>query len=425
MNPIINASVPVSGRLMNDRTDLALSNLTGTGRMATDASPNERPAADRVAMESSAANRAALNSNIDHCRGAAGSEGATAALHAASREGRTAASTGVRVAADGIRVGMIVGPTGVGKTTFAIELAERLGAEIVNADSRQLYRGMDLGTAKPSVAERARVPHHLIDVCDPDRPIDVAGFATMAQVAIAKIATQGRPVLVVGGSGLYLRVLRGGICAGPPAAPAYRAQLCALVATHGVAYLHHRLQAADAEAAQRIRPNDLPRLIRALEVQAVSGVTISEHQRRHQMSGGGCVNLVVGLTVSRERLYQRIERRFEAMIAAGLVEEVRGLLAANERASVLLMRTIGYREIARYLAGELDLTAAKLLAQRESRRLAKRQMTWFRREPDLIWLDANDGIEEALRLFDEFFHRPSSSGSARVAGRFESEFTTK
>jgi tRNA dimethylallyltransferase len=320
-----------------------------------------------------------------------------------------AADTTVAAGA-GVRVGLIVGPTGAGKTAFAVELAERLGAEIVNADSRQLYRRMDLGTAKPDAADRARVPHHLIDVCDPDDPIDVAEFALLAHAAIAGIAARGRPVLIVGGSGLYLRVLRGGIFAGPPAAPEYRAELGALAAAHGTAYLHARLYQADAEAARRIGANDLPRIIRALEVQALSGIPISEHQRRHRWAGGGYANLAVGLTVARARLYDRIDRRFDAMIAAGLVGEVRGLLAAGARAGSAVWQTIGYREIAGYLAGRLDLPAAIATAKRESRRLAKRQLTWFRREPDLVWLDPDHGIEEALRRFREFFRTPGSRG---------------
>jgi tRNA dimethylallyltransferase len=350
------------------------------------------------------------------------------------------------------RIGLVVGPTGAGKTAFSIALAERLGAEIVNADSRQLYRGMDLGTAKPDAADRARVAHHLIDVCDPERPIDVAEFAAMARAAIAGIVARGRPVLVVGGSGLYLRVLRGGIFAGPPAAPAYRAELGALAAEHGAAYLHDRLCAADAAAARRISVNDLPRVIRALEVFAASGIPISEHQRGHRFACGGYESLAVGLAVTRARLYERIDRRFDSMIAAGLVEEVRGLVdragladrvgevrglldraghtdrvgevgglqagadrtehggavrdrvVGGARAEHAVWRTIGYRELAGYLAGTLDLPAAIARAKRESRRLAKRQMTWFRREPDLVWLDPDRDFEEALRRFSEFFH---------------------
>jgi tRNA dimethylallyltransferase len=316
--------------------------------------------------------------------------------------------------AAGLRVGMIVGPTGAGKTAFAIEVAERLGAEIVNADSRQLYRGMDLGTAKPTAAERSRVPHHLIDVRDPDAPLDVAEYAALAHATIAQIVTRGRPVLIVGGSGLYLRVLRGGIFSGPPASREYRAELGALAAAYGAPYLHRRLAAVDAAAAARIGLEDLARIMRALEVHALSGIPISEHQRRHREAGGGYENLAIGLAVARERLYTRIDRRFETMVAGGLIEEVRGLLAAGYGAGSVALNTIGYREIAQYLCGKLTLAAAIEAAQRESRRLAKRQMTWFRREPGLVWLDPDTGGAEALRLFREFFR-------VRVAGATEIE----
>jgi tRNA dimethylallyltransferase len=302
------------------------------------------------------------------------------------------------------RIGLVVGPTGAGKTEFALELAARLGAEIVNADSRQLYRGMDLGTAKPNAAARARVPHHLVDVRDPATPMDVAEFAALARAAIGEIAARGSPALVVGGSGLYLRVLREGIFAGPAAAPAYRAELAAFAAEHGVSALHARLAAVDAETARRVSVGDLGRIVRALEVFALSGVAISEHQRRHRAAGGGYPNLAVGLMVARERLYQRLDRRFDAMMEAGLVDEVRGLLAAGAPAGGVIGQTIGYREIAQHLAGQFDLATAVALAKRETRRLAKRQMTWFRREPGLVWLDPHDGLEEAYRSFSEFLH---------------------
>jgi tRNA dimethylallyltransferase len=307
----------------------------------------------------------------------------------------------------GTRLGMIVGPTGAGKTAFAIALAERLRAEILNGDSRQLYRRMDLGTAKPDAVERARVPHHLIDVCEPDSPIDVAAFAELARAAIADIAARGRPILVVGGSGLYLRALRAGIFDGPPADTGFRAELSQIAAEHGPPYLHTRLTEIDPIAAGRVSPNDLFRIIRALEVHHLSGITISEHRRRHRSSGDGYPNFCIGLSVSRARLYERIDRRFDAMLSAGLIDEVRGLLTSDPRSATVIDQTIGYREIAQYLNGALDLPAAIDAAKRESRRLAKRQMTWFRREPHVVWLDPDDGIEQALRLFQEFFRGPA------------------
>lgn len=312
---------------------------------------------------------------------------------------------------------MILGPTGAGKTDFSIALAERLGAEIVNADSRQLYRGMDLGTAKPSSADRARVPHHLVDVRDPGEAVDVAEFAALAARAIAGIAARGRPVLVVGGSGLYLRVLRGGLFAGPPAAPEYRAELVALAAAQGAGCLHDRLKQIDAEAARRIAVNDIGRIVRALEVFAVSGVAISEHHRRHRSAAaGGYANLAIGLRRERAGLYARIDRRFDEMIAAGLVAEVRGLLAAGADPDGVIAQTIGYREIAGYLAGRGDLPSAIAAAKRESRRLAKRQLTWFRREPGVVWLDPEHGREEALARLREFFGAAAPAGRGGVPG---------
>lgn len=299
--------------------------------------------------------------------------------------------------------GFIVGPTGAGKTGFAIALAERLGAEIVNADSRQLYRGMDVGTAKPSAAERARAPHHLFDVRAPDDPIDAAQFAEMARAAIAAIAGRGRPALIVGGSGLYLRALRGGLFAGPPAAPQVRARILAAAGAAGAPGLHRRLAAIDPESAARFAPNDAARIVRALEVHELTGRPLSALQREHRFAGYAAAGPCVGLTIERARLYERIDRRFDAMIAAGLIEEVRALMAAGMDRRGAFAATIGYRELAAWIRGERGREDAITRAKRESRRLAKRQMTWFRREPGVVWLDPADGIEQALELFRNYF----------------------
>ncbi len=319
-----------------------------------------------------------------------------------------------------LRVGFIVGPTAAGKSTIAIRIAERLGAEIVNADSRQVYRGMDIGTAKPGAAERRRVPHHLIDIRDPAAPLDVAEFARLARAAIVAIAARGRPVLVVGGSGLYLRAIRGGIFAAPPASREIRTRLVNLAGQHGVGHLFGRLRQIDPEAAAWINPNDLRRIVRALEVHEQTGVPISQHQRRHRFAERAFETLTVGLTLARPRLYQAIDLRFNAMIEAGLVDEVRRLLAngydrkwpqalACEREDDRLkpvplpLSTIGYREIAGFVRGEMRLVDAIARAKRESRRLAKRQLTWFRADPEIVWLDVDTAADEALELFREFF----------------------
>jgi len=302
-----------------------------------------------------------------------------------------------------IKVGFIVGPTGAGKSALAMEVAQRSNCEIVNADSRQFYRGMDLGTAKPSAEDRARVPHHLIDVRDPDESLDVAEFAQLGRVAIEDIAARGRNPLVVGGSGLYLRVIRGGIFRGPAASPDVRARLTKIAEEQGVAHLHQKLRDIDPEAANRIGVNDLYRIVRALEVFELTGETISAHQARHRFADLGYDTFTVGVEVERVKLYEAINARFDAMVAAGLVEEVRALVEAGYSPEKPPLSTIGYKQLAAYLRGEMTLADAIALARQESRRLAKRQITWFRREPDIVWLDPARGAHDALALFDKFF----------------------
>jgi tRNA dimethylallyltransferase len=308
-----------------------------------------------------------------------------------------------------IKVGFIVGPTGIGKTAVALEVAQRLGAEIVNADSRQLYRGMDIGTAKPSAAEMARVRHHLIDIRSPGEPLDVAQFRALARAAIADAAGRGAPVLVTGGSGLYLRVLRYGIFTGPGAAPQIRSELLEAARRHGVEYLYEELRRIDPSAALRLEPRDLYRIVRAIEVFRVTGVTMSRHQAAHGFARPEYQSLAIGLRTPRERLYQAIDRRFDAMMAAGLTDEVRRLLDAGFTPDAPPLSTIGYKHIAAYVRGESTLEAAVELAKRDTRRLAKRQMTWFRRDPEIIWIDADGGAEQAYRLLADFFRSCAAS----------------
>ncbi|HVN29774.1 MAG TPA: tRNA (adenosine(37)-N6)-dimethylallyltransferase MiaA [Candidatus Binataceae bacterium] len=308
-----------------------------------------------------------------------------------------------------IKVGFIVGPTGAGKTALAMSLGERLGAEIVNADSRQLYLGMDIGTAKPSAEERRRVRHHLIDVRTPDQPLDVAEFVTMARAAIVDIAQRGRRALVVGGSGFYLRALRGGIFAGPSASEEIRRELEAVAAERGVPYLHDELMRIDPPAASRIQRGDLYRIVRALEVYRLTGIPISVHQEQHRFTEREFDALTIALELPRSELYDNINARFDAMIAEGLVEEVRKLLEAGYNPERPPLSTIGYREVAAFIRGETTLEAAVDLAKRKTRQFAKRQLTWFRHEPEVTWVDAHRGAEQALMLFEQFFSSTSSS----------------
>ncbi len=325
----------------------------------------------------------------------------------------TAAERGV-----GPGAAFVVGPTGAGKTAFAIALAERLGAEIVNADSRQVYRGMDIGAAKPSAAERARAPHHLFDLRDPIEPLDAAEFARIARRTVAEIAARGRPALVVGGSGLYLRALRGGLFPGPPAAPEVRRRILADAGAEGAQAIYRRLAAIDPAAAARIDANDAVRIVRALEVYELTGRPLSEWHREHRFAGYADCGPCVGLALERGELYRRLDRRFDAMIAAGLIDEARGLIAAGMDRGGAFAATIGYREIGAWLRGGSERAEALALAKRETRRLAKRQMTWFRREPGIVWLDPAHGIEQALKLFTDYFNagRARHDGTSGASG---------
>jgi len=323
-------------------------------------------------------------------------------IDAAAMDDGQAASP-VKAVADAIRVAFIVGPTGVGKSAAAMALAGRLDAEIVNADSRQVYRGMNIGTAKPGPEDRRRVPHHLLDIRAIGEPLDVAEFLKLARAAIAEVASRGRNVIVVGGSGFYLRVLRGGIFAGPAAAPEVRRELEALAAQHGVEYLHARLAEVDAPAAERIGHRDLYRIVRALEVFRLTGQPISVHQQSHRFAAREYETLTVGLAMERQRLYESINRRFDAMVERGLLDEVRALLEAGCDPGEPPLRTVGYRQMAAAVRGKTTLGEAIEFAKRDTRRLAKRQLTWFRADSEIVWVDAERGLQEALSLLGAFF----------------------
>lgn len=289
----------------------------------------------------------------------------------------------------------LVGPTGSGKTEVALALAARWEAEIVNCDSRQVYRGLDIGSAKPSAAARAALPHHLFDVVDPDQPFDAARYAALAEAALAGIAARGRRALVVGGTGLYLRALRTGLFTGPPADAALRARLAALeAATPGA--LHARLAAVDPPSAARLHARDQVRLVRALEVYELSGRPLSVWHAEHRAGRVARPMRVVGLAVPRATLAARLAARCQAMLDAGLLDEIRALQARGYGPELPAMRSIGYREMTAHLRGEMDLPAALGAMQRATRQLAKRQMTWFRAEPEVEWVDAAVAEEEIV-----------------------------
>ncbi len=278
----------------------------------------------------------------------------------------------------------IVGATGVGKTALGVALARAFDAEIVNADSRQVYRRLDVGSAKPTPAERAAVPHHVIDVVEPNESFDCARFRSLALDAIHAVVGRGKRVLVVGGTGLYLKVLRGGVFAGPERDPVLRAELeRAEDAEPGT--LHARLLAVDPAGAARLHPHDRLRLIRALEVYQLTGRPISAWQAEHAFATRELDIRVLGLTVPRPELYARIGARCERMVREGLVDEIRGLYASGFDPELPALRSPGYREIGEYVRGLCDLPAALARMKQATRRLAKRQLTWFRADPEIVW----------------------------------------
>ena len=284
----------------------------------------------------------------------------------------------------------IAGPTATGKTDAALRLAERIGGEIINCDSMQVYRGMDIGTAKPSAAEQARVPFHLLDIAAPDTQVTVAEWKRRAEAASADIAARGGRPILCGGTGMYLRALRENwSLAETPADAAVRADLRRELETVGPAELYEQLRQIDPEAAARLHPNDGVRITRALEVFRVSGRTISAWQAEDRTAPVRRPVKVFGLDLPRAALNERIERRVDGMMAAGLVAEVNGLLEAGFNKTHGPLRSLGYKEIIAYLEGASDLDAAIALIKQNTRRYAKRQQTWFRAEPGLIWLDVS------------------------------------
>jgi tRNA dimethylallyltransferase len=286
---------------------------------------------------------------------------------------------------------VILGPTGVGKTDVGVLAAEATGAEIISADSMQVYRTMDTGTAKPTPEQLARVPFHLIDVADPDEQFNAARFQTLASRAMQSIQARGKRVFIVGGTGLYIRALLSGFSlASPPTDSNVRERLQAEADSDCLNVLYERLQTIDPVAAERIHPNDAVRIIRALEVFGLTGQPISKQQSRQTFDQPV---LKFGLELPRALLYERIERRVDTMLSAGFLQEVEALLAKGYPASLSSMKSLGYRHLSDYLQGKCSYEEAVDLLKRDTRRFAKRQMTWFRREPDVLWLDVRTGIE--------------------------------
>lgn len=280
---------------------------------------------------------------------------------------------------------VIAGPTASGKTALAISLARRLGAEIVSADSQQVYRHFDVGTAKPTAEELGAIPQHLVSVVDPFEPFSAGRFQQLADAAIAAISARGRRVLVAGGTGLYVRILLHGVVPAPPAAPDLRRALEHEAQRIGRQGLHERLRRADPETAARVKPTDLVRIVRALEIHALTGTPASQFRREHRFAEDRHPHRLFVLDPPRDELYRAIDERTRRMFHGGLVEEVRALVARGYR-DAPPMRSVGYAQALAHVEGELRLDEAIERAARETRRYAKRQLTWFRREPGAEFL---------------------------------------
>ncbi len=285
---------------------------------------------------------------------------------------------------------LLAGPTASGKTSLSIQLAARIAAEIVNADSMQVYRHMDIGTAKPTLEERRIIPHHLIDAVSPDEPFDAARYVQLARPAVEDIKKRGKVPLVVGGTGLYMKVLTRGLCPGPSSDGELKKKLVADEKARGLREIYGDLLRIDPESAARIHPNDRQRILRALEVFALTGVPLSVSQKAHCFKEELFASVKIFVNREREALYERIDRRVDLMIESGLKDEVEKLLGMGYGAELKAMQSLGYKQMSAHIFGAMTLGEAALAIKRQTRHYAKRQITWFRGDREFRSFDADD-----------------------------------
>jgi tRNA dimethylallyltransferase len=301
------------------------------------------------------------------------------------------------------RILVICGPTASGKSDLALQLAHTLDGEIINADSMQVYRGMDIGTAKPATEQQDKIPHHLIDIVRPDQSFSAADFAEAAEKAIRDINSRGKRAIVVGGTGLYIRALLKGLVDSPAGTEEVRQELQTEARLRGNPAMLEELRQVDPELAERIHPNNMVRIIRALEVFRTTGITLSRYQQEHGFSGQRYNSLQIGIHVERQLLYDRIDGRVNQMLEQGLLQEVQQLLNAGYGTESKAMRAIGYKELIAHLDGEYGLDEAIRLIKRDTRHYAKRQLTWFNADKDILWLEYPEKFDTILNHAIEFF----------------------
>lgn len=286
---------------------------------------------------------------------------------------------------------ILTGPTAVGKTNLSIRLANAVNGEIISADSMQVYRRMDIGTAKIKPEEMCGVPHHLIDICEPTQDYNVVRFATEAKRLIKEITKRGHIPILVGGTGFYIQAVLYDIdFTKTEEDTSCRKELAAFAAEHGAEALHEKLAKADPVAAEAIHANNVKRVIRALEFYMQTGTRISEHNEKQHGKESAYNSAYFVLTQNRAVLYDRIETRIDLMLAEGLLDEVKGLLAEGCKPESVSMQGLGYKELVSYLNGECTLEEAVSILKRDTRHFAKRQLTWFRREREVLWFDKDD-----------------------------------
>ncbi len=301
------------------------------------------------------------------------------------------------------RLLVILGPTASGKSRLAMEIAGALDGEIVSSDSLQVYKHLDIGTAKPSLEERARAAHHLIDILEPDEEFNAGTFRREASSVIGSLSAAGKNIIVAGGTYLYVKALLSGLIEGLPADSGLRAALRKERLEHGTEHLYRRLASIDPESASKIHPNDYIRTERALEVYELTGQKMSLLQSLHEFGVRDYDYVKIGIKVQREELRRRIDARVDGMISAGLVDEVRGLRSMGYGPGLKPMQSIGYKEINAYIDGEIGLERAVELIKRDTKRFAKRQMTWLRADEEIHWLDIPGDMEKVMEIAEILF----------------------
>jgi len=296
---------------------------------------------------------------------------------------------------------VICGPTGIGKTALSLSLAREFNGCIVGADSMQIYRYMDIGTAKPDAAELSSVPHYLVNVADPDEEFDAARYAKEGRAAVAEICASGKIPFIVGGTGFYVKAILHGLFPASPVDPEIRKNIQDDLKAHDRDWLYDRLTVCDPEAASRIHPNDTYRVVRALEIYEITGSPMSKYQEQHGFMENPFKTLKFCLNMDRDALYERINRRVDRMIEDGLLEEVKTLLRNGYSGDLKSMQSIGYRHMVAFINGEISWEETVYTLKRDTRHFAKRQLTWFRKDKEMLWKSPEDADEimEMVRTF--------------------------